>query len=190
MLFDKSTILRSLIFELCYTNGIYEPMLRQASSDLPIIDADIRDSDQTWASVLFLMWCINRQQKQACMPLLQHNICSHTGWERSLLSLVKVAERFWCLTEMNFVKWVFKQIRLLVYFNPIEIFTVKLLINIWMKNSIQYDVSVQVLTWKCLYFYSFRVFLFSEGSDMPRGCPQFCVAAGSQKLLPYNILSF
>jgi hypothetical protein len=27
-------------------------------------------------------------------------------------------------------------------------------------------------------------------SDMPRGRPQFCVAAVSQKLLPYNIIAF
>jgi hypothetical protein len=26
-------------------------------------------------------------------------------------------------------------------------------------------------------------------SNMPWGCPQFCVAADSQKLLPYNIIA-
>jgi hypothetical protein len=30
----------------------------------------------------------------------------------------------------------------------------------------------------------------SDVSDMPWGCPQFCVAAVSQKLLPYNIIAF
>ncbi len=32
--------------------------------------------------------------------------------------------------------------------------------------------------------------LRSDVSDMPWGCPQFCVAAVSQKLLPYNIIAF
>ncbi len=30
----------------------------------------------------------------------------------------------------------------------------------------------------------------SDVSDMPWGCPHFCVAAVSQKLLPYNIIAF
>jgi hypothetical protein len=30
----------------------------------------------------------------------------------------------------------------------------------------------------------------SDVSDMPWGCPQFCVAAVYQKLLSYNIIAF
>ncbi len=30
----------------------------------------------------------------------------------------------------------------------------------------------------------------NDVSDMPWGCPQFCVAAVSGKLLPYNIIAF
>jgi hypothetical protein len=41
-----------------------------------------------------------------------------------------------------------------------------------------------------LLLFFFVVVVVSGVSDMPWGCPQFCVAAVSQKLLPYNILVF
>jgi hypothetical protein len=39
-------------------------------------------------------------------------------------------------------------------------------------------------------FCVYSAFVISDVSDMPWGCPQFCVAAVSQKLLQYNIIAF
>ncbi len=57
MLLDNSTLYRSRIFEPCKAHGVYGPILRQARSDLPIIDARIRDSDPVRLGSVRLFRC-------------------------------------------------------------------------------------------------------------------------------------